>query len=120
MRGRGGGGAGRGVEGFGRVIGGRSPQPPLNLPPGASSAPLSGRGGPVSLELPLTGQLTPLDVYRAVVSQARTQDEVEVELFDIEEGPLLLQAIENGLHDLNQHLPPDLRFLFDGELSYSS
>ncbi|KAK8377568.1 hypothetical protein O3P69_013900 [Scylla paramamosain] len=38
-----------------------------------SAALLSGRGGAVSQELSLTGQLMPLDVYRAVVRQVRTQ-----------------------------------------------
>nr|XP_027234244.1 DEP domain-containing protein DDB_G0279099-like [Penaeus vannamei] len=90
----------------------------------------SGRSGAVSVELPLTGQLSPLDVYKAIISKARTstaqaqvqlppgadtdsRDEVEIELFDVEEGPRLLQAIEFGLQELNPSLPPDLRFVFD-------
>lgn len=32
----------------------------------------SGRSGAVSLELPLTGQLSPLDVYKAIINEART------------------------------------------------
>ncbi|XP_042894411.1 uncharacterized protein LOC122268180 isoform X2 [Penaeus japonicus] len=97
----------------------------------------SGRSGAVSLELPLTGQLSPLDVYKAIINEARTstaqaqvqhppgtetdsRDEVEIELFDLEEGPRLLQAIEYGLQELNPSLPPDLRFIFDNSPSSAS
>lgn len=31
-----------------------------------------GRSGAVSVELPLTGQLSPLDVYKAIINKART------------------------------------------------
>ncbi|XP_071545328.1 uncharacterized protein [Panulirus ornatus] len=93
-----------------------------------------GRNGAVSLEIPLTGTLSPLDIYKAVMSKARSQkpqaqvqvipgkeesthshDEVEIELFDVEEGPQLLQAIEQGLRELNNHLPPQQQFIFPGE-----
>ncbi|XP_063595288.1 uncharacterized protein LOC134772258 [Penaeus indicus] len=97
----------------------------------------SGRSGAVSLELPLTGQLSPLDVYKAIINKARTstaqaqvqlppgvetdsRDEVEIELFDVEEGPRLLQAIEYGLQELNPSLPPDLRFVFDNSPASAS
>lgn len=44
-----------------------------------------------------------------------SHDEAEIELFDVEEGPQLLQAIEQGLRELNTHLPPHQQFVFTGE-----
>ncbi|XP_066958372.1 LOW QUALITY PROTEIN: homeobox protein 2-like [Macrobrachium rosenbergii] len=102
---------------------------------GGSAGDFSGRAGAVSLEIPLTGQLSPLDIYKALMARARSEkpqaqtqyrpgmeknppgerDDVEIELFDVEEGPRLLDAIEQGLRELNKDLPPDKRFRIDGE-----
>ncbi|XP_042212794.1 homeobox protein 2-like [Homarus americanus] len=117
-----------------------SKMPTINRRQGISSseAIASGRTGAVSLEIPLTGQLSPLDIYKAVMNKARTHKpqaqvqvipgkekedttdthgEVEIELFDVEEGPMLLQAIEQGLRELNVNLPPHQRFVFDDEVT---
>lgn len=53
-------------------------------------------------------------------TETDSRDEVEIELFDLEEGPRLLQAIEYGLQELNPSLPPDLRFIFDNSPSSAS
>lgn len=45
---------------------------------------------------------------------------MEIELFDVEEGPRLLQAIEYGLQELNPSLPPDLRFAIDNSPASAS
>ncbi|XP_068246184.1 homeobox protein 2-like [Palaemon carinicauda] len=94
----------------------------------------SGRTGAVSLEIPLTGQLSPLDIYKALMARVRSEkpqaqvqhrpgleekkvsvenDDIEIELFDVEEGPRLLDAIEQGLRELNKDLPPGKRFRID-------
>ncbi|XP_045599851.2 uncharacterized protein [Procambarus clarkii] len=93
----------------------------------------TGRSGAVSLEVPLTGTLSPLDIYTAIMSKARShkpqaqvqvisgqeeeesREEGQIELFDLEEGPMLLQAIEQGLKKLNAELPPHQRFVLNDE-----
>ncbi|KAK3860483.1 hypothetical protein Pcinc_033474 [Petrolisthes cinctipes] len=103
----------------------------------------TGRNGAVSLEVPLSGLISPLQLYQAIVHQARTQhqpqaqgqvmtgmegkadegwdatetrnnkttrDKAEIELFEVEEGPLLLDAIDRGLRRLRDQLPNHLKF----------
>ncbi|KAK7076895.1 hypothetical protein SK128_002409 [Halocaridina rubra] len=112
-----------------------SKTPPSLKNSGSSGNGLSSRSGAVSLAVPLTGQMSPVDIYRAIMTKARAEkpqaqvqimsgeeatgerDEVEIELFDVEEGPRLLEAIRQGLQKLNTNLPPESRFLISDEVA---